>query len=166
MIEIPVLKMMLRIDPANTAEDDFIAQLEASAVERAARETGYYAGPVLTPSDPPMYARGFGTSTLWLPQPISTGTPTVQERAYPGSSASDVTDFVVRDGHLVRTNGAVWTSGYEYEVVGTRGYAAGAEPAEIRKYVMDLVAFWFEHRTLDDTDARLPEPPYRRPVFA
>lgn len=164
MIEVPVLKMMLRVSPESTAEDDLIAQLEAIAVERAQRETGYYAGPVVSTGS--MYAQGFGTSTLWLPEPISTGTPTVQERAYTGGSATAVTDFVVRNGHLVRTNGALWRSGYEYEVIGTRGYAAGEEPAEIRKYVMDLVSFWFEHRTLDDTDARLPEPPYRRPVFA
>jgi len=141
MIPLDELKVALRA-PSDTVQDDYITALEVAAVAYVERATGNVYGEGV---DTVVHVIGLGTAHLWLSTPFAT--PTVLERAYPGATETTaITDFSVRDGYLLRSGGAVWISGYEYEVTGDSGYAEGSEPAIARQAVMQTVTHWFENR--------------------
>jgi hypothetical protein len=143
MVELSDLKAALKIEPDQTAEDDYIVQLEAAAVAHVQTITGLFVGVTAAAT---VWATGNGLRDLWLPTTFS-GVTTVLERTHPGAASVAVTDYVVRPGHLRRTgSGGYWPWDYEYEVTGNRGYAVGAEPADIRLAVTRLVTRWFEIR--------------------
>lgn len=71
-------------------------------------------------------------------------TITVIERCTPSTAVGPVTEFELRDSEnttfLVRTDGAVWGSGYEYVVTYLRGFAVDQGPKDIEQLLLDLVA--------------------------
>lgn len=150
MINIDDLKAALRIPLANVASDELIQQLESDAVARVQRHTGHYYGAAEATTE---YVAGDDATSIWLKdEPI-----TSDEIAVTVTERSDVADagtaivmdeddgFVIRGRRLYRKNG-LWSKGYEYEVTYTRGYAAGAEPGDVRRKVLGLVVLWYTTR--------------------
>lgn len=147
MISIPELKAALRL--TTDADNGYLADLEAAAVDVVQNETNRYFGPVGPATE---YLEGGGTRDLFLSEPPASLPATVSERAYPAGTATTITaadsdGYVLRGTmKLVRKAGLVWTFGYEYEVTYSRGYADSSEPADIRQAVTQLVSHWYEHR--------------------
>lgn len=151
MISVAEMKKHLNIEHI-TADDAYLADLEATAVAVVERWTGktYPASAERT-----QYVRGLGIDSIWLAHeptlsdPIVAEDMTVTERSAPGGEGTVLTvaeDFVVRGTALVRVGG-YWTAGYEYEVTYTSGYGPGAEPEDVRGAVRDMVALWYTNRT-------------------
>lgn len=147
MISLAKLKAALRITAST--DDGYLVDLEVQAVSFVERETGRYFGAVASVTE---YLIGGGTDTLFLSEAPAAPPTTVTERTYPGGDATTITaadadGYVLRGTmKLVRKGGGIWARGYEYEVTYDRGYAAEAEPGEIRMLVTDLVAYWYEER--------------------
>lgn len=147
MISLADLKLAIRAK-TGSAEDDYLTALEAAAVAYLERETHRYFGAAANATE---WHRGMGTSTLFLREAPSAIPTTVTERVDPGdqdpttvtASASD--GYTLRGRRLIRKDG-VWVRGYEYEVTYARGYASGAEPADVRQAVTQLVALAYEQR--------------------
>lgn len=162
MIDLAELKIALRVG-TGSVEDDYLAQLEEAAVATMERETHQYFGPQGAGTE---YLIGLGTDRLLLATPPISGPTEVKERAYAGDATyttitgSDATGFVVRGRELIRKAGGIWQKGYEYEVAYTRGYNAGAEPADVRGAVLRLCALWYEHRMPVATDTVVTKLPH------
>lgn len=155
MISLADLKLALRVDTSDTSQDAYIPKLEVAAVAFVQRYTGRYFGPPVV--DAEMVLRGSGTGELFLSDYMS-AVAGVGSRAYPGDDAVEI-DADAADGwslrtdlgsthglRLARSGGGGWERCLEYVVTGTIGYAAGAEPADVRQAVGMLVAHWFELR--------------------
>ena len=150
MIEATVL---VEAVSADLSDAPYLTSLETAAVALVQRQTGRYFGP---PATGTFVLRGDGTRNLWLPEPATAAVATVQERAYPGATATAITGSATdgfeqrtkgSEGLLVRKGGLVWTRGYEYTVTSMLyGYATGAEPADIRELVKHLVMAWWAVR--------------------
>lgn len=154
MISLSTLKALLDIEQTETAYDELLAEMEEQAVAHIERATGRYFRSV---GEVTAVVRSDGGSMLWLPEP-PVGDPTaLAEIEYPGATETEMavtTDYLVRrssespprEGWLERAGGNYWSNGYTYTVTYERGYAAGQEPGEVRRAVMDLVRLWFRSR--------------------
>jgi hypothetical protein len=135
-----------------------LLELESASVEWFGAQTDRYFGAA---AETTQVVEGNGQRDLYLAEvPDPAEDIEVIEQAYPGDdteevTASDEDGFVVRDQHLARKGGYVWSLGYEYLVTYTRGYVetapavAGVTPADIaapdavRQAVKQIVAFWY-----------------------
>lgn len=146
MIDVGDLRVHTR---ARSSEDAYLTALELSAVAYVEKQTGRFFGVAAATTE---YIVGSGGVNLWLKEePAASPTPVVKERVVPGGTATTITaadasGYLIRGMKLVRKAGLGWARGYEYEVAYTRGYASGAEPADIRHLVTIVVAHWYERR--------------------
>jgi len=130
------------------ANADVLTKLEAAAVKAVELWTGRSFSASAERVD---YLPGNGTNTLFLKYgPVSAVTEVV-ESAYVGATAVTVTGatesgWVFQDGKLLRKGGYAWWADSSYRVTYTAGYAAGAEPADVRQAVLDLVGAGFRAR--------------------
>lgn len=154
MISIDDLELFLGI--ADGTDTALLIDLEAAAVEWFEQQTQRYFGAVASTTERP---QGNGKRDLYLAEPV-TAVTSVTRQAYPGADTETITEgdddgFEVRDMHLTRKGGFLWSSGYEYIVVYTRGYTetAAAEedvtpadiaaPDDVRMAIKQIVAFWY-----------------------
>lgn len=142
MIEIDDLRYALNTGDLTAEETIFLTDLEKRAVAFVERTTGRHFGATQTFTE---ILDGKGNDTLWLNEAPGSIT-TVEERARAGDAWSVITDFELRGARVIRTDGKVWTSSYEYRVTYDFGYAAGSEPGEIRQLVIDLVKLKYDER--------------------
>lgn len=130
-----------RVSAAAGLTGPTIDTMVASAQALIESQTGRYFG---LPTSTVEIVVGYGGYLLYLPDKLQTGTPTVQERSYPGASPTAITGFTVRQGRaatqLARTDGQRWNLGWEYEVTYTRGYVGNAGPADVLQLALDLIA--------------------------
>lgn len=155
MITLADLKLAQRIDVSDTSQDAHITKLEAAAVAFVQRYTGRYFGPPV--ADAEMVLTGSGSAEMLLADYASAVTA-VGNRPYPGGEIAEIgTDATngwslrlapgeTSSLRLIRHGGSVWDGPVEFVVTATIGYAAGAEPADVRQAVGMLVAHWFELR--------------------
>lgn len=143
MIDLADLKRAIRLEQDNVYEDDYLSTLEVNAVAWLEAQTGRYFGAADAAHVEWVY--GTGTRSLWLADTPS-AVNSVAERSDPGVTSTAITNYQQRGRELVREDGDLWMAGYEYEVDYDRGYAAGAEPADVRQAVIGLVVEWFENR--------------------
>lgn len=138
MVSVGELKQTLGITGA--AEDDYLAELEAAAVQFVETQTGRYFGAVREVTE---YRTAAGNSLFLSDEP--TGTVTVMRRSSATATAEAVAadQFAVRGRRLVNPAGWGW---YEYEITYDAGYAPGAQPEDIRDAVRDLVALAYRTR--------------------
>lgn len=166
MISLDLLRIALK-EPDH-AEDDYILELESAAVAYIENQTGRYYGPERTRTE---VVVGGGRSTLYLEGPIlldaydAPHVVSVYEATYAGAEQTEIVEgdddgFVVREAVLHRKDGRAWLRGYEYEVEYLQGYAAGDEPGDIRKAVVDLVMLWFNIRLPVALGTVAPEVPH------
>lgn len=144
MISVTDLKFHLNLPTSFTTHDDYLDALEEAAVSYVERVTGRYFGAAGARTE---YLSGTGIDTLWLAD-IPTTITSVTERdslTDAGTELVEDTDYVVRGNRLVYVSNT-WDADYEYEVVYTAGYAAGAEPADVRQAVKMLVGHWYTNR--------------------
>lgn len=153
MISLTILKQAARV--TGTGQDTYLLELERMAVEYLERRThrSFQGKAAVTE-----YLEGNGRREIYLPEPlyvgkeVSTAPTTIDERPYPGSTETTITDtdddgFIFRDGQrVIRKGGGVWTNGYEYEVTYDRGYDAGDEPDLARQFVTMIVVHLYERR--------------------
>lgn len=127
---------------ATAADDQVLAQLELGAVAFIENDTGRYFG---APAETVETISGPMAGSLWLSDKPAidpdTGDPLLVVEEWSGSVWSVVvaSDYRIVGNALVSTG--VWTYGTNnYRATFTRGYEEGAEPADIRDLVMQLVA--------------------------
>lgn len=144
MVGVTELARALDVDPS-AAERLVLRDLELAAVEFVQDMTGRHFGASKTFTE---IIDGRGRESLLLKEEPATIT-TVRERQNPGETWTAITDFELRGSRLLRTKGAVWQDGYEYEVVYPFGYAAGSEPKLIRQLVVGLVKWQFDRRSVE-----------------
>lgn len=140
MITLALLKAAIKTaDPSDTSEDAYLTALEAAAVAALERWTGRYYGPVAARTE---YLSGTGAQEIWLAE-----TPTTAVTVTSDGTAVDAGDFELR-GRRLRHDSAWGSEYYPTDLVLTysAGYAAGAEPADIRQAVLQLVTLWYEER--------------------
>lgn len=157
MLNVAYLKKHLKIEHI-TADDTYLADLEAAAVSAVEEYEGTHYG---TAGEITHYLPGSGTTDLWLPE-APNGTDLagedpgvsiiVHEAAYPGDDltelvAADDDGYLVRGSKLVRKGGYLWSRGYEYTVRYNRGGLPGTAPERVQQAVRMLVARWYSHRT-------------------
>jgi hypothetical protein len=117
------------------------------AREFVEKQTNRYFG---EPGEVPEYLYGKGSRWLqllgnFIPSTDEYGV-TVEERAYPGGTATLISDteYSVRESagnyYLVRSGGLKWTDGYEYAITYNRGYEIDAGPRDVQQLVIDLIA--------------------------
>lgn len=141
---IPIAELRAWVGAAASAQTDaLLLQLEAHAVEQVALTTGAYLGPV---DDFVDRVIGGGSTELRLPRfPVSEVISVQRSWLTDVVSAPEaVTDFVVRSPTLVRTGGAVWTLGAEFEVDYTAGYEDDEVPRIYRQAVLGIVKATYE----------------------
>jgi hypothetical protein len=181
MIAIAKLKAHLGLAVDSTTYDEVLEDYEAAAVAQIESATHRYFGP---PEDVTVVVRGSGARNIWLDEaPLASPAVTVGELtgvADEDPEGSAVTGFVVRDRALYRTDGSVWARGYEYVVTMRRGYAVGAEPADVRAEVLRLVGLRWAERGREglksetiggysytaDTDGEDPGPAVSQAIIA
>jgi len=154
MISIDDLETFLGI--ADGTDTELLIDIEGAAVEWFEQQTQRFFGAVASVTERPV---GNGKRDLYLSEPI-TAVTSVTRQAYPGADTETITEgdddgFEIRDMHLTRKGGYVWTSGYEYIVVFTRGYtltaaavadttpADIAAPDDVRMAIKQIVSFWY-----------------------
>lgn len=134
------------IEDADASDTDRLEELAAAAVAHAQRSTGRYFGAVEQTTE---ILTGSGKRRLYLTDlPALVGIPAAYDVAVeygdPGDDLTADTDFELRqagiEAWLERTDGGVWSKEYEYHVTYSRGYEDGAEPADIRRYVIAWVS--------------------------
>lgn len=153
MIALAELKAWLS-EPSEPGVDDILTALEPQAVIVVERETGRYFGASITHTE---IVVGDGTGTLRLAERPNTIT-SVEERRRAGDTWTEIVE-TADDGFesripsaapartkLIRKNGRIWRSGWEYRVIYDFGYAAGAEPGDIRLAVKQVVALLYAER--------------------
>jgi hypothetical protein len=123
--------------------------LEKRAVDYVERETLRHFGATETFTD--IYA-GTGTNTLWLRNAPSALTTVKYRQGVGDSWVSILTgddDGWELDGYRVRRNrGYVWDRAEEFQIIYDFGYAANAEPGDIRQAVLDLTKWAFDNRAM------------------
>jgi hypothetical protein len=121
--------------------------LEKRAVAYVENETLRHFGPTATFSD--IYS-GTGTNTIWLRNAPSTLTSVEYRRGVGDAWVAVLTgddDGWELDGYRVRRNrGFRWWRFEEYRIIYDFGYAANAEPGDIRQAVLDLVKWSYDNR--------------------
>lgn len=165
MIDLDLLRTALRLDPDNELEDDLLEQYEAAAVAYVEKATGRYFGP---PAERVEILDATGADTLWLqeapitePASIYEAEPVIAERSGGAWTDLDVTEtpYEFAGRELYREGG--WARGRRsVRVTYWAGYAPGAEPADIRQAVMELVAKMYQFRSPVVTDAVSAELPH------
>lgn len=170
MILLSDLKDHLKI--SGSAEDSYLYDLEAAAVEYVETRTRRYFG---AESETTEHLEGLGHRRLHLAEEPATIPATVTERTYPAGDGTTVTasednGYVLRGRQLIRKAGLVWQEDYEYEATYDRGYTENSEddgtnpadieaPADIRRAVTLLVAHWYELRLPVQTGTIVTEIP-------
>lgn len=142
---ISTAKIKAAVPLAVDVAESLLKDMEARAVEFIGRQAGRYFG---ASDEITEYLSGSGNRILRLPEPLTTdeAVTLVEERAYPGGTATEIPDdgFQVRPSDtstiLVRTGGNVWTCGMEYAVTYTRGYETDQGPKDIEQLIVDLIA--------------------------
>jgi hypothetical protein len=152
MIALTDLEVFLGVDAGE--KSTLLVELEDAAVNWFTEQTDRYWG---AEAETTVLLEGNGRRELYLPEvPDSIDNITVLERAYPGDTETEITaadtdGFELRDMHLSRKGGYVWSRGYEYLVTFTRGYeqvdpgppADILAPAAVRQAIKQIVAFWY-----------------------
>lgn len=154
MISVADLKAELGV-PEDPGIDSVLTSLETRALDLLQRETGRHFGASQAFTE---YLTGDNSVALQLPEDPSAIT-TVKYRTYVGESWTSIlssdddgwelrrsSDRGITGARLLRKSSYVWTSGYEFEVVYSFGYTAGAEPGEIRTAVIKVVEFLYLER--------------------
>lgn len=148
MISVTELASWVNADLTTAGVVSRLANLEAAAVAHVERVTGRHFGPVESVTEIIRGNDACRGRLLYLRDlPAEVGGATTVTIEY-GAIDADVleadTDFLLRqsgtEAWLERTDGARWSSHYEYHVTYDRGYLPGAEPEEIRAYVLGWVA--------------------------
>lgn len=157
MIELEQIKQQIKhtLPESDPTEDELIEEYERAAVAYVQKITGRYYGPPV--DDAAITAVGNGTSLLYLHERVSAIT-SVTERMYLGDTgtviATGATDgWALRlapgesfGNAVIRKGGSLWLYGYEYALVGTIGYPAGEEPANVRQAVRWMAAQMYVNR--------------------
>jgi len=147
MIAASELRDIVQLKASDTTEDTYLERLEGYAVDLVENATGRYFGASKTFTE---FFDGEDVRALYLQEAASAIT-SVHRRSYPGDTWEEVTEaeesgWELQGRKLLRKGGSVWARGWEYRVIYDFGYAAGAEPGEIRQAVGTLVAYWYEKR--------------------
>lgn len=155
MISIAKLQRSL---PAAVGEDEtMLSEMITRAQAFIEVQTRRYFGLVSNVTE---YLSGNGSRHLRLAEPVvpdeyDVAIDLVEERDYPGGTATEITDteYATRDGgntsYLVRLGGYVWTTGKEYAVTYDRGYPTDEGPPDIEQLVIDLIALRLKFRGLE-----------------
>lgn len=143
-------------NPSEEGVNDLLTALESRAVEMFEAETDRYFGTATARTE---YLRGDGTNVLRLRENPSALT-SIEYRSQVGDSWTAIADTDSDGWELRRPTGSdlsdpatvlrkagyVWSCEYEYRVIYSFGYTAGAEPGDVRQAVMDIVAFFYQER--------------------
>lgn len=152
MINVDVLKAHLGTDQVKTDpdRDTVLPLLEAAAVDFVQQETGRHFGASTTITE---YVDGNGDRAIWIGEAPASLT-SVHVHDQPGDDweeilAGDADGFELRGRRVIRKGGACWERCREYRFVYDFGYAAGAEPPEIRDLVTQIVAVRWRQRGIE-----------------
>lgn len=148
MIDESSLRAALRDPPA--ADLEYLRQLRDAALAHVEKLTGKWYGAA---RDQAVTLEGKGSRTLWLPGPLLQGYEevTVAERAYPGGDPRTILEddsdgWEIRGSTLLRHGGAVWWSGWLYDVTYQQGATEASVPADVGRWIQETVAGWYEVR--------------------
>lgn len=133
MISLEYAKAHLRVEIDE--DDDLISSMISAATAYVQRRIGWYLG---EQKEIAKRAVGMGTHTLWLPQPPTDDSVTV-DGEYQGP-------WIVDGARILRTDGMGWVPAQLYEVEYQAGYAPDEGPEDLRQAVAMIVASWYEHR--------------------
>ena len=141
---ISIVRLAEALDVTDEATIAKLADMRDAALAFIETQTRRYFGPIQTFTE---YVRGTGTRSLYLRDiPLVGGiyTTAILETDYPGATGSAVTGSVqLVHGHeaeLLRAGSSgVWSSGSDYAVTYSRGYAEDAGPKDIENLLIELV---------------------------
>lgn len=146
MIPLLKLKAHLGIAAATTTYDQILADYEKAAVAFLEREGRI---DLTARGERVEYVTGTGLAHIWLAAaPASGTTVSAVERWLPDDAGTAIiaADVTVRGRRIFRADGAAWADGAEYEVTYTAGDNPGAEPADLRLWVIKLVELAWKER--------------------
>lgn len=150
MISLTDLKLHLKVDPDQTADDSLIVEMEQAAVAYLQNQTGKYLG---ASGEITEILSANGWASIWLQAaPITDDEdyfPFLLERRNTPSGDWEVvesTDYEV-DGYRLYPL-TYWTPGRRTlrATYYSTGYAEGDEPADIQQAVRELVTKMYKHR--------------------
>lgn len=147
MVELALLKEVLRIPSSDTSEDAYLEQCEAAAVVYVEARTGLHLGP---PEETTVVLDGPRYGSMWLDQEpiIGDPTPTFTLEVRRGDSWAVVPpeDYELDGNRLYAPGG--WQEGVRnYRATYTRGFSPGTEPDDLRQVVIWLAVHCFTERT-------------------
>lgn len=155
MLDPSLLVTALRLEPATSAEYDYLRTLETAAVAYVERATGRDFGPVRSRTDVWEVA---GVESVWLSEVPSNAASLALTL---DGVAVDPTTYTLRERRLKHET--LWgRAGYPVQLVATydAGYAPDQEPPDIRAAVLELVARMYEYRVPIVTGTVVSEVPY------
>lgn len=142
MLQVPEIRDWLGL--TSTDHDAILEDLEERAVEFIEKQTDRYFGEVQSFTD---IMDGSGFDVLWLPEAPAALT-SVHYRDVEGVwIAYESTDYELDGRQLFRLRGFAWPRGRRnIRVIYTAGYTEGAEPADVKQAVLDLIALKYRGR--------------------
>lgn len=157
MIGLQDLKLHMKVDAADRADDELILEMERAAVDYLEMETGRYFGPVAVITEA-LSPRGYAPLYLRTAPFISEEypAPTVESRARGGAWGPEA-DYEIEGDRLIPTT--YWAPGERLiRVTYSGGYSEGDGPPAVRAAVRSLVTRMYQTRTsLPVADAEVRE---------
>jgi hypothetical protein len=128
-------------------DDALLVLLEKRAVEFVQEVTGRHFGLATAFTE---ILAGTGDDTLWLNE-LPASLTSVEERTGVGDTWTALTEgdddgWELDAPRLWRKKNFTWRLGRQYRVIYTFGYAANAEPGEVRQLVLDLTKLKYDER--------------------